>query len=110
MKRALLFSLLLPFLSSASGANEKTETLVHFPSAVSDLDAEAITALGHFLASLDLDGDHEFVVHGHTDSEGSRGYNEQLGLARARSVKFFLESCGVDPRNRWMRCQSICGE
>lgn len=98
MKRALLFALPLSFLFPAFGANDRTETLVHFPSDVSALDPEAISSLGQFIASLDLHGDHEFIVHGHTDSEGPRGYNEQLGLARARSVQFFLESCGVDPR------------
>ena len=41
------------------------------------------------------------VVHinvvGHTDSDGSEQYNQQLSLRRATSVKDFIVSEGVDP-------------
>jgi outer membrane protein OmpA-like peptidoglycan-associated protein len=39
----------------------------------------------------------EIVVEGYTDSVGSEGYNEQLSLDRAESVRDFLTRKGVDP-------------
>jgi outer membrane protein OmpA-like peptidoglycan-associated protein len=39
----------------------------------------------------------ELVVAGYTDSVGAEGYNEQLSLARAVSVREFLVKRGVDP-------------
>ncbi len=37
-------------------------------------------------------------IEGHTDSRGSIEYNLALGERRAKSVKAYLESLGVDPR------------
>jgi hypothetical protein len=36
-------------------------------------------------------------VEGHTDSVGSKRYNEKLGMARAQAVKSFLEKYGARP-------------
>lgn len=36
------------------------------------------------------------IVVGHTDSVGSESYNEQLGLKRAKAVKAYLVSRGID--------------
>jgi outer membrane protein OmpA-like peptidoglycan-associated protein len=45
----------------------------------------------------------ELVVEGYTDSVGPEGYNVQLSVARAESVRDFLVQKGVDP-------QRICVE
>jgi outer membrane protein OmpA-like peptidoglycan-associated protein len=42
-------------------------------------------------------GPFQATVEGHTDARGVEGYNEWLGLWRAKSVKDALRSLGLDP-------------
>lgn len=55
-------------------------------------------ALRELLASAKDTTIEEILVEGHTDSIGSRAYNQGLSERRARSVKVFLEQQGVAPR------------
>jgi outer membrane protein OmpA-like peptidoglycan-associated protein len=56
---------------------------------------EPLAALAEFLDSRpDLTS---IEVHGHTDEQGSSGYNLGLSRRRARSVVEFLVARGVDP-------------
>jgi outer membrane protein OmpA-like peptidoglycan-associated protein len=51
--------------------------------------------LGHVAEALKAQDDHEIVVEGHTDSQGSAASNQGLSDRRARSVASFLISRGV---------------
>lgn len=55
-------------------------------------------ALRDLLASAKDTTIEEILVEGHTDSIGSRAYNQGLSERRAQSVKVFLERQGVSPR------------
>lgn len=63
------------------------------------LDAEARDILRRQAAWLRAHRDVRLRVYGHTDLVGSDGYNNRLGLKRARAVVRFLVANGV-PRNR----------
>jgi len=61
------------------------------PQAERDLDA-----LGRALASAQL-APYRFRVEGHTDTVGSRAFNDRLGMERARVVAAALAARGVAP-------------
>lgn len=63
------------------------------------LDAEARAVLVRQAAWLKRNRDVRLRVFGHTDLVGSEGYNDRLGLQRARAVVRFLVANGV-ARNR----------
>ena len=52
-------------------------------------------SLNQVADALKTQGDHEIVVEGHTDSQGSAASNRLLSARRARSVTRFLISRGV---------------
>lgn len=55
-----------------------------------------LTAIGHISAALLEVGIKGARVEGHTDSTGTREYNLQLSLARARAVKQAMVGGGMD--------------
>lgn len=57
--------------------------------------SDQLKQLGLALTSDALRSD-RFAVAGHTDSKGNPGYNKQLSLKRAESVRRFLIASGVD--------------
>ena len=96
MDRCIAFSLLLIGTPVLAIPTER-EILIHFEKDISQLDATANEALAQFLNSLVIQGDCHFTVEGHTDSDGSYRYNDTLAAARARIVRDYLLSHGVDP-------------
>lgn len=48
-----------------------------------------------FVAMQDYIQDHNFVIHGHTDSRGSVAYNEKLSLKRAQRIYTMLIERGI---------------
>jgi len=50
------------------------------------------------VVELSKSGDISFVIEGHTDTMGSKDYNDNLGLRRAKSVQKYLIEAGVDAK------------
>ncbi|MFZ1686676.1 MAG: OmpA family protein [Flavobacteriales bacterium] len=90
MLRSLLFLLLLLAFFGSRAANTQRDTLVHFASDEYELTAGSIALLDAFLANTDPQADVEFTIAGHTDSDASLGYNEQLALRRSEAVRSYL--------------------
>jgi outer membrane protein OmpA-like peptidoglycan-associated protein len=65
----------------------------------SELQPQAVVQLGQLEAALKSPtlGKYRFLVAGHTDATGNAGYNRQLSLRRAESVKRYLVARGVNP-------------
>ena len=59
-------------------------------------DASARDGLENQLAILRRSDDARIEIAGHTDSQGTRDYNESLPLRRARAVRAFLVDHGID--------------
>ena len=69
-----------------------------FASNVADLNPEAkqnITRIGPVLVKIQIE---RVRIDGHTDSEGSSDYNQQLSLRRAKAVANELISAGVSEK------------
>ena len=75
-------------------AAEVPET-VTFPFDRATLDATARAALDQQANFMRRFPELRFSVYGHADEVGSRGYNEALGLQRARAVVAYLAARGV---------------
>lgn len=76
---------------------EAVETTVNFAFDRADLGPRARAILdrqAHFMRQFP---EVRFAVVGHTDLVGSEGYNEGLGLRRARAVVAYLATKGVSP-------------
>ena len=67
------------------------------PSNQSGLLPGAISALDNVVTTLKAAPDRDVVVEGHTDAQGARGYNMDLGLKRAESVRAHFVSRGIQP-------------
>lgn len=91
---ALLIALLLANFIGRAAATQR-DTLVHFASDQSTLAPEARSTLGAFVLSTAEQGEAEYTITGHTDSDADHGYNERLALRRARAVRDFLLERGV---------------
>lgn len=65
----------------------------------SELQPQALAQLGQLEAALKSPtlGKYRFLVAGHTDAIGNAGYNRQLSLRRAESVKRYLVAHGINP-------------
>jgi hypothetical protein len=76
------------------------KTYVESTSVFFDSDKYAITEserlkITDFVSALDLSGDYEFQITGHTDHEGSHQYNRDLSQKRAQTVLELISSSGV---------------
>jgi outer membrane protein OmpA-like peptidoglycan-associated protein len=71
--------------------------VLYFKTDTTELTSESRKVLAKILPAI---ADHESIdvsVVGHTDRVGTRDYNFQLALERARLVQKFLLSLGIDP-------------
>lgn len=91
---ALLIALLLANFIGHAAATQR-DTLVHFASDRSALTAEALSTLEAFVISTTAQGEAEFTITGHTDSDADNSYNERLAQRRAKAVRDFLLERGV---------------
>jgi len=98
MARTILLLLLLALSNLISAITTTRDLLVHFDKDESVLTAAATDSLDAFVASLAINGDYAFTVHGHTDSDGSLDYNIALSQARAEAVLKYLVEHGADPQ------------
>ena len=84
----------------AEAVDPSVSLTVNFASGSADLTADAIRTLdelGRALASKDLAG-YRFRIEGHTDTVGSRDYNQALSERRAAAVvDYVAQEYGVDP-------------
>ncbi len=79
------------------GEQESREApTVHFPFDKSSLDASDKAKLRGYLDTLRNNPDATIVIEGHTDERGSNAYNMALGERRAKAVKDYLTSQGID--------------
>ncbi|HRH69875.1 MAG TPA: OmpA family protein [Flavobacteriales bacterium] len=97
MARTILLLLLLALSNLLSATITTRDLLVHFDKDESVLTPAATDSLDAFLASLVINGDYAFTIHGHTDSDGSLEYNVALSQARAETVLRYLVEHGADP-------------
>lgn len=72
------------------------EEMVFFDYDVSELRADAQTALGRKVPILRGNPDLQLEIAGHADERGSLEYNLALGMRRAQSVKDYLAGFGID--------------
>ncbi|QQR86890.1 MAG: OmpA family protein [Flavobacteriales bacterium] len=91
---ALIIVLLLAFVSGRAVTTQR-DTLLHFASDQHDLTAEALITLEAFVNSTIAQGEAEFTITGHTDSDADNNYNERLAQLRAKEVREFLLQRGV---------------
>jgi outer membrane protein OmpA-like peptidoglycan-associated protein len=86
--------------AAAPPAAPSVNLTVNFANGSAELTPEAIQtldALGRALASKDLSG-FRFRIEGHTDTVGSREYNQALSERRAQAVVAYVaKTFGVDP-------------
>jgi peptidoglycan-associated lipoprotein len=69
---------------------------VKFPTDVHALSPEAEQRLGELATKLKTENQNVYLeIQGHTDSRGSKDYNERLGEARAEAVRRYLNQQGV---------------
>ena len=78
---------------------DEVPTMINFDFNSVTLDGEAKRILGLQAAWIRSHPTVKFRVYGHTDQVGSNGYNQRLGLRRARAAVNYLVSQGA-PRNR----------
>lgn len=102
MLRSSLFAFVLGIAAALHAQqtitdHERSITL-HF--AVNDprLGPEANAQLDHFMDAFDASLPHEFIIEGHTDSDGGTSFNEVLAKARSNSVRERLLAKGVAAR------------
>ncbi len=93
-KSSLLIIALLSFNFLISAVNKQKLTL-NFETNAHELTENHLSQLNLFLNDLNLVGDYEFIVTGHTDEEGSNSFNLGLSEKRALSVAEYLEQVGV---------------
>ena len=73
------------------------ETIIYFDFDSANLSDRGQEKLSQLARQLDrIDNNAKILVEGHTDDRGSSQYNMELGGARARSVREFLTSFGID--------------
>lgn len=91
---ALVLSCHLRIAAQTPASAEARTTLLF---AVNDfrLDETALSELQRFVAATDRSEEHEFIITGHTDSDGGTGFNEVLAKHRAASVRERLIALGV---------------
>ncbi len=87
----------------SQAARDEKQVTIHFEKDRSDLTAEALMAIDELVASMPGGGEHQFSVHGHTDSDGRVSYNTALSETRARAVVDHLMSKGLDPASITMK-------
>lgn len=91
---AILFSILFGFLPMQLQAQEIGTVNFAFDSAVLDSDAQATVAA--IAERLKANPSYKpTVVVGHTDAVGGQGYNQDLGLRRAKAVADALVALGA---------------
>lgn len=68
-----------------------SEEAAHFAFNKSDLSSEAKGKLDALAQRLKSENRNVYIeIQGHTDAVGSDDYNERLGMARARAVRYYL--------------------
>ncbi len=73
------------------------ETIIYFDFDSANLSDRGQEKLSQLARQLDrIDNNAKIIVEGHTDDRGSNRYNMELGRDRARSVREFLTSFGID--------------
>ena len=94
MLKFFLSSLLaLSFISVQ--AIDQHQVLVQFPTDAYQLSAEAKAQLNKLLEKLPRDFEYEISISGHTDNIGAASYNDVLAERRAKAVKQYLLSAGM---------------
>lgn len=93
--RHVILTILLVLCCALRASTTHLELLLHFDKDRPELSPAARGQLDAFLKECRLEGEYAFILNGHTDSEGSDGYNDRLSEARARSVLDHLLECGV---------------
>jgi outer membrane protein OmpA-like peptidoglycan-associated protein len=76
--------------------SESVPTTINFAFNSAELDAEARAVLDQQADFIRQFPEVRFSVYGHTDAVGSAGYNQRLGLRRARAAVNYLVHRGVD--------------
>lgn len=70
-----------------------TESRVRFANDRAELDGQGRVAIDEFAGQVKANNQDVYIeIQGHTDSRGSDAYNQDLGLARAESVRLYLSS------------------
>lgn len=87
---------------------DEVATMINFDFNSTVLDGEARRILDQQAAWIIAHPTVKFRVYGHTDKVGSDGFNQRLGLRRARAAVNYLVSKGA-PRNR-LEAYSSLGE
>ncbi len=76
---------------------------VYFAADSWDVAGEAVSAVQGNAQVLGALGRFRATVEGHTDGQGSEGYNHWLGLWRSKAVKDVLRDLGLDPASFSLR-------
>lgn len=85
----------LPFVPGTTNLIPRTYYFEFDRSVLSREDLESLQLHANFLRN---NPDRSVVVEGHADERGTREYNLALGERRADSIRTFLVSAGVSPR------------
>jgi peptidoglycan-associated lipoprotein len=85
----------IPFMPGTTRLIPRTYYFAYDRSVLSREDLESLQMHASFLRS---NADRSIVVEGHADERGTREYNLALAERRADSVRSFLASAGVSPR------------
>jgi|GEM_PF-4186434 len=95
MKYFLSTAVFVLLCYSCFGSIITEDVVLYFDHDSHELSPESINALNVLIDSQGLSGDYVLQITGHTNTDGSAEYNEELSARRSQSVKAFLKAKGA---------------
>jgi len=79
-------------------APEVFKYIIYFDFDQHVITAESAAVLEEVKAKLNENQEYKAVLSGHTDIEGTEGYNKKLSSLRSKTARSFLKKLGIDPK------------
>jgi outer membrane protein OmpA-like peptidoglycan-associated protein len=79
-------------------APEVFKYIIYFDFDQHVITVESAAVLEEVKAKLNENQEYKAVLSGHTDIEGTEGYNKKLSSLRSKTARSFLKKLGIDPK------------